>query len=307
MSDFHPKPLLGLAAAATLVAIWSGWIVASRAGAQSPLTVFDITAIRYGVSGLVALPLVIYLRPWRGLSFRRMALLSLAAGWPYALVSYGGFAFAPAAHGGVYMNGALPALALLLSWLWLGEKPRALQIGGSALIIVGAGIFANDRGGLAVEGAWIGDLLFIASALSFTCYMVLTRHWTITLPQVLLCLAVINGLTYVPVWWAFLPSNLAIASSEQIALQVVYQGLVPNLIGMLLVALAARHAGPAVTATFMAAVPATGTLLSIVFLDEIPGPLAWLGIAVLTGGILLTTLKRPTMRKGVRKDAHTDL
>ncbi|MGO1120960.1 DMT family transporter [Rhodovibrionaceae bacterium A322] len=291
MSDFHPKPWLGIIAATMVVAIWSGWIVASRAGAQSPLTVYDITAIRYGISSLIAIPLVLYFKPWRGLTFKRMALLSLAAGWPYALASYGGFNYAPAAHGGVYMNGALPALALLFSWIWLKEKPRKLQIIGAILIIIGAGIFANDFGGLAVEGAWLGDLLFIASALSFTCYMVLTRLWAITLPQVLLCVATLNSLTYVPVWWAFLPSNFADASQDQILLQVIYQGLVPNLVGMMLVAVAARHAGPAITATLMAAVPATGTLLSIIFLGEIPGDIAWLGIAVLTGGILMTTLK----------------
>ena len=40
-----------------LVFIWSGWLVATRAGALSALTIFDIAALRFGIGGILALPI----------------------------------------------------------------------------------------------------------------------------------------------------------------------------------------------------------------------------------------------------------
>ena len=47
--------LFGLAA----VSIWSGWIVVARLGLRTSLTPWDITAIRFGVAGVIVLPYLI--------------------------------------------------------------------------------------------------------------------------------------------------------------------------------------------------------------------------------------------------------
>jgi len=110
---------------------------------------------------------------------------------------------------------------------------------------------------------------------------------------VLMCVPVVNGLLYVPLWALFLPSTMAQAPHEQILLQAVYQGLLPNLVGLLLVSVAVRHAGASLTAAFMTAVPGLGTLLGIVFLGEVPGWLGWASLVVLTPGIVLAAVWRP--------------
>ena len=57
--------LCGLAA----VSIWAGFIVVARLGIRTSLTPWDITAIRFAVSGSLLLPYAIHkglaLRPWR--------------------------------------------------------------------------------------------------------------------------------------------------------------------------------------------------------------------------------------------------
>ncbi|MGD9538282.1 MAG: DMT family transporter [Alphaproteobacteria bacterium] len=283
---------IGFAAATAVVLIWSGWLVTTRAGAQSALTIYDMTALRFGVSALLVSPIVAYYRPWRGMTFRKTAGLAITAGVPYALFSYLGFVLAPAAHGGVFMNGMLPALTLGIGFLWLKDRPYRTQMAGAGLIIVGACMVAADSGSLGAAGAWQGDLLFLGSALSFAAYMVLYRRWPVTVPQLLMCVPLINGLIYVPIWAAFLPSRMAEASHGQLLLQGFYQGVVPNLIGLMLVAIAIRNVGPPATAAFMSAVPGLGAILGWVILSEPLGLFGWLGIAVLTPGVLLTALWR---------------
>ncbi len=301
VSDVHGssevvRPRLGLAAAVAVVVIWSGWLVATRAGATSVLTLYDITALRFGISGLVALPIVLWFRPWRGMPLRRIAVLSMVAGTPYVLIAYAAFTYAPAAHGGIFMNGVLPALTLALGWVCFRESPHRLQLAGTVLIIIAAAMAAADAGQTSAPGAWRGDLLFLLAGLCFAGYMVLNRLWNLTVMQVLMSVPVVNGLVYVPIWALFLPSTLASAPREQILLQALYQGLLPNLVGLLLVSVAVRHAGASLTAAFMTAVPALGALLGIVFLGEVPGWLGWTSLVVLTPGIILTAVWKPRRR-----------
>ena len=51
-------PFTGYIAAGLVVVVWSFWLVISRLGATSTLTIYDLAAMRYGVSGLISLPLV---------------------------------------------------------------------------------------------------------------------------------------------------------------------------------------------------------------------------------------------------------
>jgi drug/metabolite transporter (DMT)-like permease len=287
------NPALGIASAIVIVFIWSGWLVVTKAGAESTLTIFDIAALRFGLSGLVSLPIVVYFRAWRGLPFHRVAILAVLAGVPYVLLSYTAFTFAPAAYGGVFMNGVLPAMALALGWLWLKERPRRLQVIGAALIIAGAVLAAVDTSGSAASGAWIGAVLFLVAALSFSIYLILNRLWQLTAPQILLSLSVVSAILYVPIWYLFLPSNLAEAPASQIVLQGAYQ-MLPNLVGFNLLAIAVRNVGAPVTAAIMSAVPSLGAVLGLVLLGETLGALTWIGILILSLGILLTALRART-------------
>ena len=60
-------PFTGYIAAGLVVVVWSFWLVISRLGATSTLTIYDLAAMRYGVSGLISLPFVVWFKPWRGM------------------------------------------------------------------------------------------------------------------------------------------------------------------------------------------------------------------------------------------------
>jgi drug/metabolite transporter (DMT)-like permease len=284
------NPALGVTAAVIVIFIWSGWLIVTKVGAESTLTIFDIAALRFGLSGLVSLPIVIYYKPWRGMPIHRIAVMALLAGVPYVLLSYAAFTFAPAAYGGVFMNGVLPAMTLALGWFWLKERPRGSQVGGAALIITGAVLAAMEAIRASASGAWIGALLFLTAACWFSVYLVLNRVWRVTPPQVLFSLSVVSGLLYIPIWYLFLPTNLADTAPSQILLQGAYQ-MLPNLVGLNLVALAVRNVGASVTAAIMSAVPSLGAILGLVLLGERLGTMTWAGIVVLSLGILLTAIR----------------
>jgi drug/metabolite transporter (DMT)-like permease len=286
------KPLLGYACAAAVALIWATWLVVTRSGAQSTLTVFDLAALRYGVSAIFTLPLVLYFKPWKSMPIQRIAILTFLLSPVYILFVFGGFVYAPAAHGGIFMNGVLPAFTLLIGWYWLSEKVSIGQMVGVVVIIVGASLAVADESNLSLSDSWIGDLMFVIAAIFFSAYLVVSRLWKIKTLQILMCSSVINAIIFVPIWYLFLPSGIAQASESQLLTQIFYQGLIPNLIGLLLVATAVRHVGPAATAAFMAAVPGLGTILSLIFLGEEPGLLGWISLMILTPGIVMVAMIR---------------
>jgi drug/metabolite transporter (DMT)-like permease len=272
--------------------IWATWLVASRSGAQSSLTAFDLAAMRYGISAIFALPIVLYFKPWRSMSLKRIAVFSFLMSPVYILCVFGGLYFSPAAHGGIFMNGVLPAVTLFIGWLWNKEKAVPRQLIGVVMIICGAVLAVVDASHLSLTDSWKGDLMFFTGAIFFSGYLVISRRWQISTTQILLCSSVINAIIYVPIWYFFLPSGIAEAPQSQLLLQGFYQGLIPNFVGLLMVAYAVRNVGSAATAAFMAAVPAMGTILSLFVLGEVPGALGWFSLAVLTPGIVLVAVIR---------------
>ena len=103
--------------AAGLVVVCLFWLVISRLGATSTLTIFDLAAMRYGLSGLVSLPMVLWFKPWHGMGWRRIGLLSFILSPIYILMVFAGFLFAPVAHAGVFMNGSLPLFIIILAFV----------------------------------------------------------------------------------------------------------------------------------------------------------------------------------------------
>ena len=292
MTTGSPSQVTGYTAAWGIVFVWSFWLIVSRVANQSGLTVYDLAAMRYGLASLVAVPLCIYYKPWRGLSLIQMAVLSFILGPVYILSVFSGFVFAPAAHGGIFMNGILPLVGIVLGVLLFRAKPSARQLFGAALILISAIVLAWDGVATRSETAWIGDLLFIVGAVFFSFYMILSERWQLGAMQIIFCGTVVNAVIYLPIWALWLPSGLAEAPMGPLLLQAVYQGFVPNLIGLLFIAHASRRIGNGNTSSILAAVPGVGGILGAVILGE---SLSWLSIAalgLLTVGLLISVRKR---------------
>ncbi|MBT8369196.1 MAG: DMT family transporter [Deltaproteobacteria bacterium] len=280
--------LLGAAAAISVVVFWSGWIVVSRFGVTNSLTVYDMAGFRFSVGTAVALPYIIWRRTWQGLTPIRVLVLTLTAGMPYALLSYFGFTYAPAAHGGVFLNGCLPVFTSLFGWIWVGQRSRSSQLAGLAVILLGVALvgyegFLSSSGGM----TWFGDFLFLAAIALFAVFMVANRVWSISPGQVIFSVTIVSAAVYIPIWLLWLDSNLAVAPKSEILLQGAYQGLVPSVLGISCLNVAVRHLGANATSVFLSAVPVVAALAAIPILQEMPGLPAWIGMITVTVGILL--------------------
>jgi drug/metabolite transporter (DMT)-like permease len=147
-SEYMRGSLYGLAA----VSIWASWIVAARLGLRTSLTPWDITAIRFGVAGLILLPYLLK----KGLAVDRLGGVGLAAivlggGAPMVLVSYAGLLFAPAAHAASLYTALIPVLvailaAVVLAIPILGERPATSD--WIAMLLISGGVYIASGGRL---------------------------------------------------------------------------------------------------------------------------------------------------------------
>ncbi len=282
----------GALAASLVICIWSGWLVVSRAGTQSELTIFDLASIRYGVSALITMPAVIYFKPWRTLSVIRMATITGLLGPPYIFCVFLGFSYAPVAHGGVFLNGSLPVFTLFIGVVFFSQRVSVTQGFGLILIFLASFLSLQDIGAIVTTETWKGDILFCVSAIFFSGYLILARQWSLSMMEVVFCSSILNCLIYLPIWLFILPKGSADIFSSEFLLQMLYQGIMPNVIGLLLVAYAAKNIGSAATAAFLAGVPPLSTILGFIFLNESLGFLGWFSVVIIVPGIILVAINR---------------
>jgi len=292
MSVPLPSQATGYAAAWGIVFVWSFWLIVSRVAADSGLTVYDLAAMRYGLASIIALPLCLYYKPWRGLRLVQIAVVSSILGPVYILVVFSGFLYAPAAHGGIFMNGILPVISILFALVVLRTIPRFRQLLGAALILFSAVVLAWDASAGGGQDAWIGDILFVIGAFFFASYVILSERWQLGAMQIIFCGTIVNAVIYLPIWAIWLPSGIADAPTGPLLLQAIYQGFVPNLIGLLCIAYASRTIGNANTSSILAAVPGGGAILGAVILGETLSVTAILALALLTLGLLFSVRRR---------------
>src|ERR1700746_494929 len=171
-SQYIRGSLYGLAA----VSIWASWIVAVRLGIRTSLAPWDITAIRFGVAGLILLPYLLK----KGLAIDRLGWAGLAAimlggGAPMVLVSYGGLLFAPAAHAASLYTALIPLSVAILAAVVLGEAFTVAKRIGLALIVTGVLGIVWGAGGTIGSRQKIGHAMFIGAGMLWACYTVALR------------------------------------------------------------------------------------------------------------------------------------
>ena len=155
--------MLGFCSALLVVFIWSFWLIISRIGVKTQLSIYDLAAIRFGLSSFFIFPFIVYFRIWRTISLKKALLTSFSIGPFYAFFAFGGFYFSPVYHGGVFMNGFLPVITVLIGYL-LGKKLFKLDILGTSLIMLGSLIILFDHPYEILVRSWKGDLFFYSSS-----------------------------------------------------------------------------------------------------------------------------------------------
>ena len=278
--------LLGLGAAL----IWGAYVAFARAGVADGLWPEDFVLLRFGIAGLIMLPYMLRkgIGTLAGVGWGRGFVLMLCAGPLFMLLVPAGFIYAPLPHGAVIPPASTVLCSLMLAALVLGDHPSRRRTAGVVLILAGLVCIAGS-GFLAGAGAraWIGDLMFFGAGLLWAIFTVLQQRWRVAPMQAVAALSVFSMLVVVPpylLWSGF--DRLLALPLPLLATQVVIQGVLAGAVAVLAYSSAVMILGASRAAAFPALVPGTATLIGIPLTGEWPSALQWIGIAVVTLGLL---------------------
>ena len=298
---------VGRLAAVITVLIWTSFIIVARASASHVLLPLDIACARIIGASSILLPWAWWLmRADRQRGQKVGSLLGLSplplrvtlqagffGGFLYAVLAYIGFFYAPAGHASVLMPGSLPLWTTLLMWLFLREQIGLNRAIGLLMIVCGDMLVGGMSLLKAFEGGevWIGDVLFMTAAFCWSAYSVTVRHHGLDAVRATMAITAFALVCFVPgyallVYLDVLPSHMAQAAWSEILFQAVFQGVGSVVISGITFTQMIRAFGPVKSTMITALVPGLSALGAVVFLGEPLSWNLWVGLALVTGGIL---------------------
>lgn len=262
----------------------------ARAGVIVGLTPGDLILMRFGVAGVVLLPLLVYwgLPTLAGIGWRRGLILTALGGPAFALMQMGGYAFAPLAHGAVIHPASVTIISTGIAAAVLGERLSRAHLIGAGLVI--AGIVLISWQGLHAEtgaNSWFGDLLFFTSAILWAGFTVLIRHWRLHAIRAIAVISFLSLLVILPGYLAWYGLDyLRARPPGPMALQALVQGLGQGVLAIIAYSQAIRVLGVSRAVLFPAMVPAVSILMGIPIVGEIPNTIQIAGLLLVTIGLL---------------------
>lgn len=288
---------IGIACGLAAALIWGVQAVVSRQSVADGLTAADVTILRFAAAGLLLLPLAWRrMRPFPvgALGWRRALLLTLLAGAPYSLALVGGAAFAPALHSSIVTPGLIPVFTAALVFLVLGERASPARLAGLALVLLGVLLFSWEA--LADTpsraGAWIGDLLFVLTAVMWSLFGLLTKRWGAEAVDVTIVTCLLS-LVSLPLVALSMPVTLLQAEAGAVILQTLYQGVLVGVGALFFYTRAVALLGAARAALFLPLVPVVTAAAGVALLAEWPSRLEVAGMVIVILGMTLALRARP--------------
>jgi drug/metabolite transporter (DMT)-like permease len=270
--------------------MWAAWVVAVRLGIRTSLKPWDITAIRFGVAGLILLPYLLK----KGLAVDRLGRWGLAAivlggGAPMVLLAYGGLLFAPAAHAATLYTALIPVYVAILAAVVLGEAFTVAKRIGLVLIVTGVFGIVWGAGGTIGSRQNIGHALFISAGILWACYTVALRKARLEGLHAAAIAAVASLITYVPVYTIVFGTSLFDAPWRDLALQAFVHGVLVAVISLLLYGRAINLLGASSGSAFAALAPAITAILAIPILGEWPATSDWIAMVLISVGVYIAS------------------
>jgi drug/metabolite transporter (DMT)-like permease len=287
-----PRLAAGVAVGLAAASIGALYTVYARWGIAHGLHASDLTALRFGVSGLLMLPwLLLTLRhhqaSLREHAWRWLAVASLA-GTPFGLLMFGALQFAPASHAAVFPFAAMSVAGLLLSVAVLGDRLTGRKVAGLATVLVGLVLLSGLEASSFSARSLLGDGMFVAAGTLWAGFGILLRRHRLDPLLATAVIAVSALLTYIPVYLAVEgPARLLAATPTVLWTEVLVQGAVAGAGTLFTYATMVRLLGAARAAVFPALAPGLAALMAWPVLGHVPTLAETLGLLVVMGGLVL--------------------
>jgi len=290
----HPYLLLVLT---TL--FWSGNMVLGRA-IRDQVPPLSLAFWRWAIALALVLPLALpHLRsqwPLLRSNWQSVALLGLLGVGGYNTLAYVGLQYTPATNA-VLLNSFIPIATITLSWIFLGKHLRGVEWLGVLLSFVGVTtiVCRGDLNTLAQLSLNVGDLWLLAAVFTWALYTIGLQWRPAGVDPMLLLAALtcVGLIALAPAYaWEIYQGRTIQVSTTALA-GIAYTGIFPGFLGYVFYNRAVAEVGASKASLFIHLMPVFGTLLSAIFLDEIPQAYHYAGITLIFAGIYLTTARLP--------------
>lgn len=273
---------------------WAGnWIVGRGMRAEVPPIALSFW--RWIIALACLLPLAWpYLKRDRAVlaaGWRWLAVLGVLGTCLYNALTYIGLQQTEAING-LLLNSFIPIVIVALAWVFQGKRLRPGEALGIAASFAGvvAIISRGDPRTLAQLHLNPGDLWILLSVVAWAAYTLLLPKRPAAHPlSFLSAIALIGVVATLPFYLAELAGGRHIAASAGAWLAIAYAGIFPAFLGFIFWNKGVEQVGAARAGLFIHLMPAFGILLAAVFLGESLLAFHFVGIALIFGGIYLTT------------------
>lgn len=281
--------LVGLIAAS----IGALYTVFARWGIARGMDSSDMTFLRFGVAGVVTLPVLglALKRDAQGLLARWRSWLAVAllAGPLFGLLMFTALQWAPASHAAVFPFTAMSVMGTLMSAAFLGDRLTLRKAGGIAVVVAGLVVLSGlDIRSLTGRALW-GDALFIAAGTLWAGFGIVMRRQRI---DPLLATAVISFfalVTYVPIYLGTVGLYRLLAVAAPVLwTEVIVQGLIAGAGTLYTYSKMVALLGPARAAVFPALAPGIAAFLAWPVLGHVPTSVEAAGLLIAVTGLLIT-------------------
>lgn len=298
-SQFAKGVAVGLVAASigALYTVYARWGIAR--GLTSP----DLTVLRFGVAGMLMLPVLAL--AWKRDSaqfttrWRVWLFIALLAGTPFGLLMFGALQFAPPSHAAVFPFTAMSVMGMVLGALVLGDRMTWRRVAGIVVVLAGLVLVSGVDAASLTRRAAIGDAMFVAAGTLWAGFGIVLRKHRL---EPLLATAVISIsalLTYVPAYWFYTRgAGLIRASLAVVGVEVLVQGVIAGAGTLYTYSKMVSLLGPARAAVFPALAPGLAALMAWPVLDHVPGTFEAGGLVlVMLGLIVAVTAQSAPLKK----------
>lgn len=283
------KMLKGVVCGVISALIWGAFPVVTRLGVEyTTLNKYDITAIRFGISGLILLPF--FLRQGlRGKKWTAMAVLVIGIGPLYMLVVAQGLTYAPVETFAVITPGSMIVFSTVASAMLLKIRLTKRELAGIGLILLG--ITSIGMRDMRAENLST-YLIFVLGGMLWSIYTIGTKIFSISPFQAITQVSVLSMAIYLPFYFYFEGMHVFDVPFRDLSVQIFYQGILVSIVALFFYSKAVYLLGPAMGSAFAAFVPAAAAILASIILGELPGIESMVGLGVITFGMMCVIYRR---------------
>lgn len=279
------------------VLFWSGNMVVGR-GIRADVPPLALAFWRWAIAFLLVLPLAWphFRAQWPLLrqAWKPLVILGLLGVGSYNTFAYLALQYTSATNA-VLLNSFIPVVTIAISWAFLGKPLGRLEGLGVVISLCGALtiIARGDPAVLVHLNLNVGDVWMLGAVLAWAIYTVgLAWRPAGVHPMLMLAAMTAVGLCALAPAYAWEMAqgrqiNINLGSLASLA----YVGIFPSFLGYIFYNRGVAEIGASKASLFIHLMPVFGTILSAMFLSEIPHWYHYLGIGLIFSGIWLTMKK----------------